>query len=77
MGAVVVGPTTAAGDGGLISAVRADATLSRTVSSVDTVDRPYGAVSAVLALREQAAGGSGRYGQGPGAQAAAPAAPTR
>jgi hypothetical protein len=76
-GAVVVGPTTAAGNGGLLAAVRADATLSRTVSSVDTVDKPFGLVSAVLALREQAAGGSGRYGQGPGAQAAAPVAPTR
>ena len=76
-GAVVVGPTTAAADGGLIAALRGDAGLSRTVSSVDTVDKPFGAVSAVLALREQAAGGAGRYGQGPGAQAAAPAAPTR
>jgi hypothetical protein len=76
-GAVVVGPVTAAGEGGLIEAVRADAALSRQVSSVDSVDKPFGVVSAVLALREQAAGESGRYGQGPGAQAAAPAAPTR
>jgi hypothetical protein len=76
-GAVVAGPVTAAGDGGLIAAARADAALSRQVSSVDSVDKSFGAVSAVLALREQAAGESGRYGQGPGAQAAAPAAPTR
>jgi hypothetical protein len=76
-GTVVVGPETAAGKGGLIEAVRDDSSLSRSVSSVDTVDSPYGAVSAVLALREQAAGGVGRYGQGPGAQAAAPAVSTR
>jgi hypothetical protein len=76
-GAVVAGPVTAAGKGGLIAAVRDDDSLSRNVSSVDTVDSPFGAVSAVLALREQAGGGSGRYGQGPGAQAAAPVAPTR
>jgi hypothetical protein len=76
-GAVVVGPETAADKGGLIAAVREDASLGRSVSSVDTVDRPYGAVSAVLALREQADGGVGRYGQGPGAQAAAPAVPTQ
>jgi hypothetical protein len=76
-GAVIVGPESAAGGGGLIAAVRADGSLSRSVSSVDTVDSPYGAVSAMLALREQAAGGAGRYGQGPGAQAAAPAVTTQ
>jgi hypothetical protein len=76
-GAVVVGPETAAGEGGLIAAVRDDDSLSRAVSTVDTVDSSYGAVSAVLALREQAAGGSGRYGQGSGAQAAVPAPPTQ
>jgi hypothetical protein len=76
-GAVVVGPETAAGEGGLLAAVRNDGALTRSVSSVDTVDSSYGAASAVLALREQAAGGSGRYGQGPGAQAAAPAVTTQ
>jgi hypothetical protein len=76
-GAVVVGPESAARNGGLIAAVRGDSSLNRSVSSVDTVDSPYGAVGAVLALREQAAGGAGRYGQGPGAQAAAPAVTTQ
>jgi hypothetical protein len=71
-GAVVAGPVSAAGTGGLLAAVRNDGTLSHTVSSVDTVDTPFGAVSAMLALREQAVGRSGRYGQGPGSQAAAP-----
>jgi hypothetical protein len=76
-GAVLVGPETAAGDGGLVAALRDDDSLGRAVSSVDTVDSAYGAVVAVLALREQAAGGSGRYGQGPGSQAAAPAVTTQ
>lgn len=75
MGAVLAGPETAAEQGGLLAALRDDDSLGR-VSSVDTVDSAYGAVAAVLALREQAAGGSGRYGQGPGAQAAVPAAST-
>lgn len=76
-GAVVVGPESAAGTGGLIRALRDDGRLSDRVSSVDTVDSPFGAVSAVLALREQAAGGAGRYGQGSGSEAATPALPTR
>jgi hypothetical protein len=76
-GAVLVGPESSAGEGGLIAALRDDGPVSRAVSSVDTVDSAYGAVTAVLALREQAAGGSGRYGQGPGAQAAAPAVATK
>lgn len=71
-GAIVAGPESAAGVGGLIAAVRTDARLSDRVSSVDSVERAFGAVSAMLALREQAAGGSGSYGQGPGAEAAAP-----
>lgn len=76
-GAVLTGPETAADKGGLIAALRGDDVLARAVSSVDSVDSPYGAITTVLALREQAAGGSGRYGQGPGSQAAAPAAPTQ
>ena len=76
-GTVVAGPESAAGTGGLIQAVRADGGLSDNVSSVDTVDSPFGAVSTILALREQDTGGSGRYGQGPGSQAAAPTLPTR
>lgn len=76
-GAIVAGPESAAGTGGLIAAVRGDGALSDRVSSVDTVDSPFGAVSAVLALQEQVAGGSGRYGQGPGSEAAAPELSTR
>lgn len=72
-GTVVAGPESAAGPGGLIEALRGDGDLSDRVSSVDTIDSTYGAVGAVLALREQAGGRSGRYGQGPGSQAGAPA----
>jgi hypothetical protein len=76
-GVVVVGPESAAGTGGLIEALRRDGGLSDRVSSVDAVDTSYGAVSAILALHEQATGRSGRYGQGPGSQAAAPALTTQ
>lgn len=72
-GAVAVGPESAAGPGGLLAALRADSGLSDEVSSVDTVDSAYGGVSTILALHEQATGRAGRYGQGPGSQAAAPA----
>jgi Copper transport outer membrane protein, MctB len=71
-GAVLVGPESAAGTGGLIEAARSESAVSDRVSSVDTVDSSFGGVSAMLALHEQAAGGSGRYGQGPGSAAAAP-----
>ena len=36
------------------------------VSSVDGADRPPGRLAVVAALREQAAGGAGQYGTGPG-----------
>jgi hypothetical protein len=71
-GAVVVGPESAAGTGGLLEAVRRDGSLTDGVSSVDSVDTSYGAVTAILALHEQMLGRAGRYGQGPGSQAAAP-----
>ncbi|MCW2725625.1 MAG: hypothetical protein JWN35_2546 [Frankiales bacterium] len=71
-GVVVAGPATAAEPAGLLAAVRDDRSLSDRVSSVDTADTAYGELVVVLALREQAAGRSGRYGQGPGSQAAVP-----
>jgi hypothetical protein len=75
-GAVLAGPETAAETGGLIQAVRADGVMTDAVSTVDSADSPYGEVSAILALREQDAGRAGRYGSGPGSQAAAPTLPT-
>lgn len=71
-GAVLVGPESAAETGGLLAAARGDGAFRDRVSSVDSVDTAYGAVSAVLALREQMAGSAGSYGEGPGSDAAVP-----
>lgn len=71
-GAVLVGPESAAETGGLLAAARSDGSFSDRVSSVDTVDTAYGAVAAVLALREQLDGSAGSYGEGPGSDAAVP-----
>ncbi|HEU0103939.1 MAG TPA: copper transporter [Mycobacteriales bacterium] len=74
-GAVVAGPSAAAEEGGVVRALRDDGALSQRVSSVDGADQPQGRLVVVFALREQAEGGSGRYGAGPGAQAAVPSLP--
>ena len=71
-GVVVAGPADALGDGGILTALRADSGLSARVSSVDGADSPVGRILSVLALQEQAQGGSGRYGGGPGASVAVP-----
>lgn len=71
-GTVVAGPVAAAGPGGAVAAVRADRGASGAVSTVDTADTPTGQVLAVLALAEQAAGRSGSYGAGPGADPVPP-----
>ena len=74
-GVVVTGPSSAAETGGLLAAVRADSGLSSQVSSVDSVEASYAQIAVVLALAEQATGNAGRYGQGPGSQAAVPTSP--
>ena len=71
-GVVVTGPVASADTGGLLQALRSDGDLRERVSTVDVGDTPYGQVTVVLALDEQDAGGAGRYGEGPGAEAAAP-----
>jgi hypothetical protein len=71
-GVVVTGPASSAEPGGLVRSLRDDGDLSERVSSVDVADTVYGRVTVVLALDEQDAGGSGRYGQGAGSEAAAP-----
>lgn len=76
-GVVLAGPVSAAGAGGLLQSLQQDASLRDRVSSVDGVDTVYGAVNVVLALREQLAGGTGRYGTTAGAQPVAPVTPTR
>jgi hypothetical protein len=73
-GLVVAGPADAAVEGGLIRALRSDSARDEIISSVDNADRAVGQVAVVLALREQAQGGSGRYGGAQGASAPAPTA---
>jgi hypothetical protein len=71
-GAVVAGDTESAGDGGLIHAVREDASSSRSVSTVDDADTAIGRLAVILALAEKDAGKSGHYGTAAGADAVAP-----
>ncbi len=61
-GTVVAGPAEAARSGGLIQAVRADPGTDQHVSTVDSAERPAGAVAVVLAVLEQIQGGVGDYG---------------
>jgi hypothetical protein len=63
-GAVVAGDAAAAADGGLVAAVRADATATGTVSTVDDVGSPAGRITTVLAVAAEGRGASGRYGAG-------------
>jgi hypothetical protein len=71
-GLVVAGPAEAAVEGGLVRALRSDSARDEVISSVDNADRAVGQVAVVLALREQAQGGSGRYGGGQGASSPVP-----
>ena len=71
-GVVVAGTAAAAGQHGLVAAVRADRGLSSAVSTVDDADRAVGQVASVLALAQQAAGRSGQYGTASGARAPFP-----
>jgi hypothetical protein len=61
-GAVVSGPASAATGAGLLAAIRKDDTAKAEISTVDTGTTPMGVITAVLALREQLAGGVGAYG---------------
>lgn len=71
-GAVVYGPASAAGDGGLIAQIRADTSVGGNVSTVDTGGTSMGPPTAILALSEQLRGAAGAYGFGPGAKAPLP-----
>lgn len=71
-GAVVAGDTDSAGKGGMIGAVRNDASVSRTVSTVDDADTAIGRLTVILALAQQVKGGAGQYGTAAGADAIAP-----
>jgi hypothetical protein len=67
---VVAGPSTAAGPGGLLAALRKAA--DRACSTVDGADAVSGQVTAVLALAVRPRGVSGDFGSGAGASAALP-----
>lgn len=74
-GALVAAPLAATEEGGVLDAVRDDGSLSGRVSTVDGLERPNGLLAVVLALREQSAGGAGRYGTGPGVSGPLPVLP--
>ena len=59
-GPIVVGAAGDAGAGNVIGAVTGDASLSKTVSTVDNIDTPQGQIATVLALNEQLVHGQDR-----------------
>jgi hypothetical protein len=66
-GAVVTGPASSAIGDGVLATIRKNDDVKSRVSTVDTGSTPMGVIGAVLALREQLAGGNGAYGFGSGA----------
>jgi hypothetical protein len=74
-GTVVAGPAASDTTGGLLDAVRSDKALRANVSTVDGADAPSGVIATIIASAEQAAGRSGSYGSGPGADAPLPSPP--
>jgi hypothetical protein len=73
-GAVVAGDSAATQDGGLLAAVRGDATVAPTLSTVDNVDTAAGRISTVLAVAAEGQGTSGAYGTGKDTQPVPPPA---
>jgi len=71
-GPVVVAGSGTGGEGNLLAAIRGDATLGKTVSTVDIVAVPQGRAATLLALHEQLEGRAGHYGIGGGATALVP-----
>jgi hypothetical protein len=59
---IVVAGNTLAGDGNTLAALRADPTLSKTVSTVENIATPQGRVITALAVVEQLQGRCGHYG---------------
>lgn len=68
-GTVLAGRAGSAEGSGPIAVVRSDSALAAGTSTVDDVDRTSGRITVALALGEQLAGGTGRYGTGPAATA--------
>lgn len=63
LAAVLVGPASAATDGGVIDELRANEAAATIVSTVDSVEEGAGRVATVLALSSQLSGQNGHYGQ--------------
>lgn len=64
-GVVLAGRPGAAEGAGPLAVVRDDAPLAAAVTTVDNLDRDLGRITTALALSEQLAGRTGRYGTGP------------
>ncbi|GAA0264290.1 copper transporter [Saccharothrix mutabilis subsp. mutabilis] len=73
-GTVLAGGEGSANGSGPVGVVRADTAATSVVSTVDNAGTAAGRVVAVLALREQLEGKSGRYGVAGNAEAPAPGA---
>ncbi|MEV0679748.1 copper transporter [Actinosynnema sp. NPDC050436] len=71
-GTVLVGGENSANGTGAVGVVRADTAATSVLSTVDNIDTAAGRVVAVLALREQLEGKSGRYGVAGNAESPAP-----
>jgi hypothetical protein len=69
---VVVGPTGAAGDRGVIGALRGNSAARAAVSTVDSSDTAMGRVAGILALAARAHGTVGQYGAVDAADGAVP-----
>jgi hypothetical protein len=69
---LVVGSDGVGTDGNVVTAVRRDPVLTKTISTVDNIATPQGRVVVALALAEQTNGGEGHYGIGDGAVALLP-----
>jgi len=74
-GAVVAGDALSAAESGLVGAIRADAGLTTSVSTVDNVNVAAGRVSTILALTAEGQGTSGKYGTGEDTQPVPPLDP--
>jgi hypothetical protein len=75
-GPIVLGASTTAGSGNVVSAVRGDASLSKTVSTVDNDNTLQGVLAVTLALNEQVVyGRTGHYGLASSAMATLPKPP--
>ncbi|WP_080795056.1 copper transporter [Corynebacterium pacaense] len=72
-GVVVAGRIRTAADTGVIGRIRANPDAAAKVSTVDSLDRTWGKIATVLAVREELSGQSGAYGAAASAEAASPA----